>query len=45
VQVIDGQRLRERVDQLAAQLGGGTRLRRGGRDAVQRGRGAVGARS
>jgi hypothetical protein len=42
---VDGQRLAQGGDQLAAELGGRTGLRRGAGDAVQRGVGGVTARA
>jgi hypothetical protein len=43
--LVDRERLAQRADQRAAQLVAGSRVRRGGGDAVQRGLGAVSARS
>jgi hypothetical protein len=43
VDLVDGEGLVERADQLGAELNGGTRSRRGARDAMQRSEGAVGA--
>jgi hypothetical protein len=45
VDLSDVQRVAQGADQLAAQLGDGSRLRRGGGDAVQRGLGTFSARS